>query len=195
MLGALNLPTEQNAGDSGQAQNPRNRQDTGDFCFKANILVFSECLNIEEFLDWLSKVDWFFEYSEVPEEKRVKLVAYRLKEGASAWWDHVQENQGHVGKQPVQTWERMRRMLKARFLPLDYEKYLFMRYQRCMQGPRSVHDYTAKFLRLAERNALNESESQQVARRILDKAPGTPDPQIDKRHSEIGLHTPKGHKD
>ncbi|XP_031402603.1 uncharacterized protein LOC116212173 [Punica granatum] len=58
----------------------------------------------------------------------------------------------------------MRRMLRARFLPPNYEQYLFMKYQRCVQGLRSVHDYTAEFLRLAEHNALNESESQQVAR-------------------------------
>ncbi|PKI78185.1 hypothetical protein CRG98_001420 [Punica granatum] len=102
--------------------------------------------------------------AEVPEEKRVKLVAYRLKGGASAWWDRVQESRGRVGKQPIQTWERMRRMLRARFIPPDYEQYLFMKYQRCVQGSRSVHDYTAEFLRLAECNALNESKSQQVAR-------------------------------
>ncbi|PKI63420.1 hypothetical protein CRG98_016087 [Punica granatum] len=83
--------------------------------------------------------------------------------GASAWWDRVQENRGHVGKQHIQTWERMRRMLRARFLPPDYKQYLFMKYRRCVQESRSVHDYTAKILRLAERNALNESESQQVA--------------------------------
>ncbi|XP_031392827.1 uncharacterized protein LOC116204716 [Punica granatum] len=79
------------------------------------------------------EVNRFLEFAEVPEKKHVKLVAYRLKGGASAWWDH-------------------------------YEQYLFMKYQRCVQGSRSFHDYTAEFLRLAERNALNESESQQVAR-------------------------------
>ncbi|PKI50457.1 hypothetical protein CRG98_029140 [Punica granatum] len=41
---------------------------------------------------------------------------------------------------------------------------LFNVFLRCVQGPRSIHDYMAEFLHLAERNALNESESQQVAR-------------------------------
>ncbi|XP_031405672.1 uncharacterized protein LOC116214403 [Punica granatum] len=167
MLGALNLSANQNAVDGDQAQrafprelpivqrvprriqyyedsdeesgvaydrfvhqrrNQRNCHDAGDFRLKAEIPVFNGCLNIEEFLDWLSEVDRFFEYAEVPEEKRVKLVAYRLKGGTSTWWD-----------------------------------LLFMKYQRCVQGSRSIHDYTVEFLRLAERNALNESESQQVA--------------------------------
>ncbi|PKI60575.1 hypothetical protein CRG98_019051 [Punica granatum] len=87
-----------------------------------------------------------------------------IEGGTSARWDRVQENRGRVGKQPIQTWECMRQMLRARFLPPNYEQYLFMKYQRCVQGLRSVHDYTAEFLRLAEHNALNESESQQVAR-------------------------------
>lgn len=47
-------------------------------------------MHIEEFLDQLVDVENFFEYMEIPEEKRVKLVAFKLKGAASAWCQRVQ---------------------------------------------------------------------------------------------------------
>ena len=55
-------------------------------------------------------------------------------------------------------------MLKKDFLPPDYEQILFQQYQRFHQGVRSVHEHTAEFMRLVERNDLRESKGQQAAR-------------------------------
>ncbi|KAI5676487.1 hypothetical protein M9H77_07437 [Catharanthus roseus] len=38
--------------------------------------------SIEDFVDWIAEIDHFFEYIDIPQEKRVKLVACRLKDGA-----------------------------------------------------------------------------------------------------------------
>ena len=86
---------------------------------------FSGNLNIDDFIDWIAEIDKFFDYVEVPEEKRVKLVACRLKGGASAWWERLKNRRLREGKQPVRTWYPMKQLLKKDFLPLDYEQILF----------------------------------------------------------------------
>lgn len=55
-------------------------------------------------------MDSFFDYMEVPIEKEVKMVAYKLKGGIRAWWDRVQTTR--------QTWESANK-----FLGMDEEAY------------------------------------------------------------------------
>ena len=76
-------------------------RDGGDFRLKVDILFFSSNLNIEDFIDWMTDIDRFFDYMEVLEEKRVRLVAYRLKRGASVWWERMQNKRVREGKQPI----------------------------------------------------------------------------------------------
>ena len=100
-------------------------RDDEDFKLKVDIIFFSGNLNIEDFIDWVAEIDKFFNYMEVLDEKIVKLVACRLKGGASAWWERLQNRRLHKGKQPVRTWYRMKQLLKKDFLLPDYEQILF----------------------------------------------------------------------
>ena len=61
----------------------------GDFRLKVDIPNFNGNFNIVDFIDWIADIDKFFDYLRVPEEKRVRLVACRLKGGASAWWKRL----------------------------------------------------------------------------------------------------------
>jgi len=46
--------------------------------FKVKILEFEGRLNLDEFIDWMDTIEMAFEYKDVPDDKKVKLVALKL---------------------------------------------------------------------------------------------------------------------
>ena len=74
------------------------------FHMKMDLPSFNGQLQIERFLDWLAVMKRFFDYMEIPEDKKVKLVAYRLMGGAYAWWEQLQLTRMRHRKGMVQTW-------------------------------------------------------------------------------------------
>nr|GEU44494.1 putative mitochondrial protein [Tanacetum cinerariifolium] len=88
---------------------------------------------------------YVFNIMKVPKEVQVKVVAYKLRGGAGAWWQREQDNRRAQGRRPVDTWMRMKRMIK---------------------GKRTVADYTGEFLRLQDRCNLRETDEQFAARYI-----------------------------
>jgi hypothetical protein len=63
-----------------------------EYRMKVEIPSFSGNLEIEPFLDWIYEVEKFFDMAYVSEDKHVKLVAYKLKGGAAAWWEQLQNH-------------------------------------------------------------------------------------------------------
>ena len=59
---------------------------------------------------------------EIPYHSKVKLIAYKLKGGATNWWEKLCEDHSKYEKPPIRTWERMRKLIKEKFLPRDYKQ-------------------------------------------------------------------------
>ncbi|KAE8661446.1 hypothetical protein F3Y22_tig00113725pilonHSYRG00321 [Hibiscus syriacus] len=131
----------------------------GDLSFRVDLPEFFGTLQAEGFVDWINEVEHIFEYKEVPDRVKVKLIAIKLKGRASAWWEQLRRSRERQGKAKIIDWEKM----KGHFLPFGYTQTLFQRLHALRQGARSVDDYT-EFYQLVARNDLYETEEQMVAR-------------------------------
>nr|GEY80590.1 hypothetical protein [Tanacetum cinerariifolium] len=62
-------------------ENPRLR-------LKIEIPEFTGKVHPDDFIDWLSTVERVFDVRDIPNKLKVKLVAIKLRQHASLWWDH-----------------------------------------------------------------------------------------------------------
>ena len=81
-------------------------------------------------MDWLNQVERIFDFHEVPDYKKVKLVANKLKGRAFAWWRQLQVQRVRMGKGKVQEWFKMKRQLQKQFLPFKYMQTIFQNLHR-----------------------------------------------------------------
>ncbi|XP_026399202.1 uncharacterized protein LOC113295057 [Papaver somniferum] len=142
------------------------KKTASEYKLKAYIPAFNGSFKIEELLDWIYEVEAFFEFMDIPDDTKVKLVTYKLKGGAAAWWENICEDRVNYHKPTVCTWTRMRKLIRDKFLPQDFRQQLFVKLQHCQQGARSVEEYVAEFYSLVARNQIQESEEQLVTRFI-----------------------------
>lgn len=58
-----------------------------DYRLRLDLPQYNDNMNIEDFIDWMLEVERFFDYMDIVESRKVKLVALRFKDTTSAWWD------------------------------------------------------------------------------------------------------------
>lgn len=133
---------------------------------KIGLLEFQGFLQPEEFLDWLFAIEEILEFKEVPENKRVPLVATRFRGRAAAWWQQSKVTRSRQGKKKIDSWDKMKKHMRASFLPHNYTRTLYQNLQNLRQGAKTVEEYTTEFYQLLARNDLGETEEQLVSRYI-----------------------------
>jgi hypothetical protein len=142
----------------------RRRSKPSTMDFKVEIPEFEGQLNPDDFLDWLSTVERVFEYKDIPDDKKVKLVALKVHKYASIWWNNVLSKRARKGKGKVRTWRKMKEKLKAKFLPPHYLQDNYTKLHNLKQETKSVEEYTREFERLVMTCDLRENEDQTLVR-------------------------------
>ncbi|PKI74753.1 hypothetical protein CRG98_004862 [Punica granatum] len=96
---------------------------------------FHGSLKPEESLDWPATVDEILEFKRVPEDKRVPLVAIRLRDRVTAWWQYAKLTRSRLGKPKIVMSKKMKKHLRASFLPYNFQ---ILMYQLCAPEFRLV---------------------------------------------------------
>ncbi|GJV96511.1 putative CCCH-type zinc finger family protein [Tanacetum coccineum] len=109
-------------------------------------------------------VERVFDVRDIPDKLKVKLVAIKLRQHASLWWDHVNKRRRIEGKSKVETWEKMKKLMKAKFLPENHRQEAFLDYHNLSQQNMTVEEVINEFDKLRMRCDVIEEEEQVIAR-------------------------------
>ncbi|KAK0588878.1 hypothetical protein LWI29_006567 [Acer saccharum] len=143
---------------------PRRTQGDRDYKLNVEMQVFKGTQNVDEFFSWVDEVETGFGVMDCSEDRKLKVVANKLKGSAAAYWKYLKNKRVLDGKPPIATWEKMKSKFMSKFLPPDYEQRLYVQLQNCKQGNRTVEEYIDEFIRLNSRNLLPDNENMQIAR-------------------------------
>ena len=70
-----------------------------------------------------------FEYYDPLEHKKVKLVAIKMCKNASIWWENLKRQHERDGNKKIQTWEKMKKELKRKYLSFNYRQYIYLKFR------------------------------------------------------------------
>ncbi|GKC62581.1 reverse transcriptase domain-containing protein, partial [Tanacetum coccineum] len=107
---------------------------------KIEIPKFTGKVHLNNFIDWLSTVERVFDVWDIPDKLKVKLIAIKLSQNASLWLDHVTKRQRIEGKSKVETWEKIKKLMKAKFLPENHRQKAFLEYHNLSQWNMTVEE-------------------------------------------------------
>ena len=102
------------------------------------------------------------EYCDPLEHKKVKLVAIKMRKNAYFWWEKLKRRHERDGKKKIQTWEKMKKELKRKYLPFNYRQDIYLKIQNFKQRDLSVEAYSAEFENLMIKGDLREVKEQSI---------------------------------
>jgi len=150
--------------DSPRHPRKESRQASNTNDFKIDIPEFEGKLDPDDFVELLQTVERIFEFKQISEDKKVKLVALKLRKYASLLWTNLLTKRVRQGKGKIRTWEKMKAKLKARFLPPNYIQNNYTLLHHLTQDSMSVEEYTREFEKLLIKCDLQEVEEQTMVR-------------------------------
>ena len=91
---------------------------------KLEALTFDGQLDPQIFLDWISDMNYYFDWYNMSDERWIRFAKMKLVDKARQYWANVGKLMNLKRQEPVQTWDEMKLKLQ--------EKYLHVSYKQCL---------------------------------------------------------------
>ena len=117
------------------------------FSFKLARLKFPKLYSCDDLIEWLRRVEQFFEYQSTLESQMVSLASFHLEGEASQWWQWLRKAYQEEGKEV--SWGMFVEEIWSCFGLIDCED--FDELLSKIQQIRSLQDHQKEFERLGSR--------------------------------------------
>jgi len=122
----------ENRSMSGHIRSHRDFDDLGDIdrnlgSIKLKIPAFKENTDPNAYLDWEKNVEMIFDIYRYSEKKKVKLAVMEFTDYAMVWWERLVVERRRNRERPVNIWEKLKTIMKKRYVPKHYYRELFNR--------------------------------------------------------------------
>ena len=94
----------------------------------------------EVYLDWEANTERYFDFKETTPEQQFKLAKIKLTKLSAVWLDGVQK-QRREERERINTWEKLRKHLRRKYVPRNYRQQLCIQWGTLRQEHRTVSEY------------------------------------------------------
>ena len=123
-----------------------------------------QSLNPEDYIDWETSLESYFECKDTPEDKQCRMAKVKLTKFAATWLEGVQRQRVREGKRKIDSWTKLKRKLRRKYVAGNYTQQLSMQWNTLTQGNKSVAQYIQEWERLSVLCDITDSEDIRVGK-------------------------------
>lgn len=127
---------------------------------KVKIPSFEGKCDPDAYMDWETKLEQIWSCHHFGEQRKVQLASLEFQGYALVWWDHLVKERRRTLDPAITTWEQMKALMRARFVPQHYARELRQRLENLRQGAMSAEEvYTSMQMAMVKANVVEDEES------------------------------------
>jgi len=108
---------------------------------KLNVPPFKGRSDANVYLEWEMKIEHVFSCNDYTEEQKVKLAVAEFSDYSLVWWNKNQREMIRKEGREIDTWTKMIKVMRKRYVPTSYSRTMRQKLQRLSQESLTVEEY------------------------------------------------------